>query len=288
MLVDGFPSLHHVFIEVNAGWLVKVERVLHLSSGMVLGNKQSVHVPARRLNVIVNQFGETHLKENGSNALDERLHGMAAARSRRGRFKGDVKGTELSRFPILTLQQFRRDVGDDHRFLQIVGRHRCTCFGQSPVALGALNGLNQVLSTRKMLQHVIIGIVGIEGQGLQERRSLPNGLGDDLGVAGYELAAFNADTELLEQADARSSLMAFKGRLETLHGRRLLLLHPSPQPCFEQPGFNRLLAGNIQPNFSKGFLRNIDQTVVLQTVSGTDGHRLIGPIAGCQDAFKIP
>jgi len=121
VLVNGFPGLHHIFIEVNAGGLVKVEGVLHFTGWMVLGNEQGIHVPSRRLNVIVNQFGKAHLKENGTNAFDERLHGMAASGARRGRFEGDVKGTELSRFPILTLQQFRRDVGDDHGLLKIVG-----------------------------------------------------------------------------------------------------------------------------------------------------------------------
>ena len=139
-----------------------------------------------------------------------------------------------------------------------------------------------------MLQHFIIGSVGIKGQGLQEGRSLTDGLGDGLGVGGHELATLDTNTELLEEADARPSLMALKGRLEALHGRSLLLLHPGPEPCFEQPGFNRLLACNVQSNLAKGFLGDVNQPVVLQTVACTDGHRLIGPITGSQDALKVP
>ena len=59
--------------------------------------------------------------------------------------------------------------------------------------------------------------------------------------------------------------MALKGRLEALHGRSLLLLHPGPEPCFEQPSFNRLLACNVQSNLAKYFLGDVNQTVVLQT-----------------------
>jgi len=156
------------------------------------------------------------------------------------------------------------------------------------MAHGTFNGLNQVFAARKMLQHFIIGSVVIEGKGLQEGRSLTDGLRDGIGITGHELATLDADAELLEQADAWSSLVALKGRLEALHGRCLLLLHPGPEPCFEQPSFNRLLACNIQSNLAKGVLGDLDQTVVMQTVTGTDGHRLVGPVAGCQDAFKVP
>ena len=67
---------------------------------------------------------------------------MTSSGSRGRRLKSDVKRAEFSRFPRFTLKQFRRDVGDDHCFLQVIRRTSKAFWGQCPLTFGPLNGVN--------------------------------------------------------------------------------------------------------------------------------------------------
>jgi len=110
MFVNGLPSVHHVSIKVDGFRLIEVERILHLSGWMVLGNEEGVHVPTGGLDVIIDKFREAHLKENRPYALNEGLHWMAPPSARRRRFQRNVEGSEDQPFSSHSLcKQFRGD-----------------------------------------------------------------------------------------------------------------------------------------------------------------------------------
>ena len=79
------------------------------------------------MNIIVHELGKAHFKENRTNALNEGLHGMASTRSGRGRFERDIKGAEFSGFPVVTLEQFGSEVGDDKLLGKRLFRNGLSC-----------------------------------------------------------------------------------------------------------------------------------------------------------------
>ena len=143
---------------------------------------------------------------------------MATTRPRRGRFQGDVKGSEICCFPIVRLQQLRRDVGDDPLFLKSLRRNFDTFRGDGPATFGPFDRLNEVTARGKRCNEGGIKRRLVSRQAVQERGTGLDDCGDVIGCLRVEDAALYGHPKLFQQPYAGSGFVAFKGLLKALHG----------------------------------------------------------------------
>ena len=114
-----------------------------------------------------------------------------------------------------------------------------------------------------MLDLVVVQCLHRGRQACQKRCAAVDNRRDFLGLRCGKHTSVKLDTELLEQPDARSGLVPFKGSLKTSHGCLLLGLHPRPKTVFEKAVLGRNQALRVQTKFSLNHFSDVDQAVVL-------------------------